>query len=85
MEHEPKILLEKGWSLNKEQSQLEKTYHFKTYTKVNVSNTPEYFSKANVLGSVPRNCNEMQIRKSPSNNDYGTVVARLSFSITLII
>ena len=31
---ELQALLENGWKLNDEQIQLEKTYHFKTYTKV---------------------------------------------------
>jgi predicted DNA-binding ArsR family transcriptional regulator len=30
-------LIENGWKLNEDQIQLEKTYHFKTYTKVAVS------------------------------------------------
>jgi pterin-4a-carbinolamine dehydratase len=32
-------LQENGWTLNQEQAQLEKTYYFKTYTKVLVRRT----------------------------------------------
>lgn len=34
---ELKALLENGWKLDEEQTQMEKTYHFKIYTKVAVS------------------------------------------------
>jgi pterin-4a-carbinolamine dehydratase len=34
-------LLKMGWKLDKECIQLEKTYNFKTYTKVAVSKTPQ--------------------------------------------
>jgi predicted DNA-binding ArsR family transcriptional regulator len=38
-------LIENGWKLNEDQIQLEKTYHFKTYTKVAVRQTNRPWSQ----------------------------------------
>jgi hypothetical protein len=65
-----KALLENGWKLDEEQIQLEKTYYFKTYTKVAVSKTPCCHFIANSLGFAPRNCNEEQVEKPPFKNDH---------------
>lgn len=41
LDAELKKLLNEGWSLDKSESGIEKTYHFKTYTKVLVRNSKE--------------------------------------------
>lgn len=69
MKAELDALLENGWKLDEEQIRLEKTYHFKTYTKVAVSKTYNGEAKANFLGLTPHNRHEKQIGQSPFYHD----------------
>ena len=82
---ELEALLDNGWKLDEEQIQLEKTYHFKTYTKVAVSKSPDCDGKAEISGFAPHNCNEKQIGKSSFNNENCKDHLPLYFNDELII
>jgi hypothetical protein len=66
-----KALVQNGWTLNEQNTpSLEKTYYFKTYTKVAVSMAiPFVMTIANSLGSAPRHRDEEQGQKSPPADD----------------
>jgi hypothetical protein len=66
-----KALVQNGWTLNEQNTpSLEKTYFFKTYTKVAVSMAvPFVMTIANSSGSAPRHCDEEQGKKPPRADD----------------
>lgn len=66
---ELETLFKNGWKLDEEQIQLEKIYHFKTYTKVAVSKSSDCHDKTDISGFTSHNCNEKQIRKSSFGNE----------------
>ena len=63
-------LVENGWKLDAEQIGVQKTYHFKLYTKVLVGDSPKCRCPANSSEPSPRYGGEKYMGKAPPNNDY---------------
>lgn len=68
-------LLGEGWNLVNE-NQLEKTYAFKTYTKVSVKKTFKGYDRADAVGYAPCYCDEGQISKPSSYYDLRETLPR---------
>jgi 4a-hydroxytetrahydrobiopterin dehydratase len=74
-------LVESGWELDEEQIGVQKTYHFKTYTKVMVGDSTNYHGLSNLSKDLHHNIGV----RSKSKNHHPEMISvsfRTSFAMS---